>query len=76
VVEENASVYILPNCDMLDAGELLADLGYCMLQPVRESLRFRFKPVPAVRVPVRAVIIHILPVVVDNKIADVDLFFL
>lgn len=47
-----------------------------MPQSVWESSRFSFKSVPTVRIRVGAIVIHILPVIINDQSIDVDVVFL
>jgi len=64
--------YILPDSDVLNARIFLSNLRNGMLQSVGESFRFGFESLPTIRVLPMASPIYVLPVIINDQIADID----
>ena len=64
------SKYSMPDCYMLDVGMLLTNGCSGMLQPTRKPLLIGFEVCPATLELRLAMIVHALPIVVDDEVGN------
>lgn len=62
--------YSMPDCYMLDVGMLLTNSCSGLLQPTRKTLLVGFEVCPTTMELRFAVIIHALPIVVDDEVGN------